>query len=511
MKKVATLFMLLLFLLFPMIQAQVGNIGEVVVSSSPGGATVFIDGEEKGMTSTGSTAPLRTSVIAGVQHTLTLKKDGYQDKTTTFKVEPGDTKNIELKLNPVTSYGQVMVNSVPGGASVTFDGEYVGPTSTGSTAPLVISSVEPNVKHKLLVQKSGYNDYSTSFSIKPGETKNVDVKLKVTPETGQISISSSPSGASIILDGSHTGMVTPSLIKHISASEHHIKLNKPGYSTWSTTIQITSDHTSHINADLNRLEETGKMRVDSEPDAADIYLNNLFYDETPAHIGNLDEGHYVVRIHRVGYYDWVKDYWVHGGEKTDILAVLDPLPEEPETGDIIVTSTPVGASVYLDDNYKGRTNTHDLDLTEVDPGDYVISFKMKGYEDYTTKVKVDAGETSRVAVVLKSIPSPTTGGISVTSQPSGADVYLDNLYKGVTPIVIPDITEGSHVVNLKLNDHDDATETVQVIKGQTTPFYVVLPSTHHSSVLLGYILIAGLGIIVVSVILYLIKGRGRHK
>jgi outer membrane protein assembly factor BamB len=46
-------------------------------------------------------------------------------------------------------------------------------------------------------------------------------------------------------------------------------------------------------------------------------------------------------------------------------------------------------------------------------------------------------------------PTPTTGSISVSSAPSGADIYLDGAYKGTTPATISDASPGAHTLKLE--------------------------------------------------------------
>jgi hypothetical protein len=44
-----------------------------------------------------------------------------------------------------------------------------------------------------------------------------------------------------------------------------------------------------------------------------------------------------------------------------------------------------------------------------------------------------------------------TGSITITSSPSGAEVYLDNEYHGTTPGTIKDVAAGNHTVEVREN------------------------------------------------------------
>jgi len=81
--------------------------------------------------------------------------------------------------------------------------------------------------------------------------------------------------------------------------------------------------------------------------------------------------------------------------------------------------------------------------------------------DVTTKVS----QTLSVGPTQTSIPG--TGSISVNSNPAGADVYLDNGYVGISPLTIPSVTAGSHVILLTHPGYANWQATVDVQQGAT--------------------------------------------
>ena len=59
-------------------------------------------------------------------------------------------------------------------------------------------------------------------------------------------------------------------------------------------------------------------------------------------------------------------------------------------------------------------------------------------------------------------PTPSSGRVSFTSIPSGANLYLDNAYKGLTPVTIDGVPNGNHTVVLRLTQYEDASRTISV-------------------------------------------------
>ncbi|MCB0731535.1 MAG: PEGA domain-containing protein, partial [Ignavibacteriae bacterium] len=61
------------------------------------------------------------------------------------------------------------------------------------------------------------------------------------------------------------------------------------------------------------------------------------------------------------------------------------------------------------------------------------------------------------------------GNINVNSDPTGADVYLNNIFTGqTTPHTIENLVKGEYSITLKLDDFADTTIVTDVFSGQTT-------------------------------------------
>ncbi|MEZ4608456.1 MAG: DUF4384 domain-containing protein [Deinococcales bacterium] len=63
-------------------------------------------------------------------------------------------------------------------------------------------------------------------------------------------------------------------------------------------------------------------------------------------------------------------------------------------------------------------------------------------------------------------PPPVYGTVSVTSNPSGAAVYIDNNFRGYTPISFGENT-GSHSIKLDLNGYQSYQQSINVQGGAT--------------------------------------------
>lgn len=74
-------------------------------------------------------------------------------------------------------------------------------------------------------------------------------------------------------------------------------------------------------------------------------------------------------------------------------------------------------------------------------------------------------------------PTPAYGSISVTSEPSGAGVYLDNAIKGITPVTLESVQNGQHTVLLRHDGYQDYSGDVTVTGDLRQVSAVLIPKT----------------------------------
>ncbi len=356
--------------------------------------------------------------------------------------------------------------SAPGGATVTIDGAYVGTTSAGSTAPLVVT-VNAGT-HAVAVSMPGYQPSVTTLHVNAGEARTLSITLTSSPPSGAVSVASTPGSASVTLDGG-SAQTTPANFSAVSPGTHSVKITKPGFVPWSKTVTVEAGKTVQVNAILSAAPDVGTLSVTSSPSGADIYLDGTYWGYTPMTVGNVVQGGHEVRLLCAGYQPWTQTTSVTGGQTTQLTAVLIPTPAGT-TGDIAVSSSPTSAAIYLDGVYRGTTASgNPIDITGIAPGTHTITLKLSGYSDYVTGIQVNAGRTTTVSATLAPVGSRSTGSVSITSSPSGADIYLDNQYLGITPLTQSGVAPGSHQVRLALTGYQDWSNQIQVTAGQNTP------------------------------------------
>ncbi|HOP66130.1 MAG TPA: PEGA domain-containing protein [Methanoregulaceae archaeon] len=359
--------------------------------------------------------------------------------------------------------GYFHVDSVPRGADIYFDGAYAGET------PLAIPvGTTASGSHTIGVTAPGYDPWIQTYSYTPGPGQTVYVRatMVVSKQTGSVSVSSSPDAATATLDRS-ASQVTPCTFANVAMGSHEITISKPGFQTYYSSITVHGGKSTEVSAYLVPLQKTGNLAIHSEPGGASVYVDSIYYGSTPATVGNLVPGNHYVQLRLPGYEDWTGYSNVQAEATTTIDPVLVRNPPVSSTGTISVATNPPGASVYVDGIYRGETPQDGyLFLHDIAIGAHAIEIGRTGYQDYSGTVQVSAAGDTQLSTTLIPNPVATLGGLSITSSPSGAEVFVDNAYRGITPLVVNSLEPGSYDVHLKLGGYRDWQSTIQVSGGE---------------------------------------------
>jgi len=147
-----------------------------------------------------------------------------------------------------------------------------------------------------------------------------------TIQTGSISVTSSPTGARIWLDGSDTGKNAPYTLTSVPPGTHTVSLKLSGYNDYSTSVSVTSGQTSTVAGTLAGLQ-TGGVSIQSNPTGATVFLDNVAQGGTvtPTTISSVTTGSHSVRLTKSGYQDWTQSVSVTSGQTTPVSATMTPV------------------------------------------------------------------------------------------------------------------------------------------------------------------------------------------
>jgi PEGA domain-containing protein len=159
----------------------------------------------------------------------------------------------------------------------------------------------------------------------------------------------------------------------------------------------------------------------------------------------------------------------------------EPAPAAPAAvGRLLVRSTPAGARVFVDGKDTGVTPMTLRGLTQ---GSHSVRLVREGYTPAERTVSFTAARPAQSLIVELPRPSATsrvpvpppspsalagryTGSLGIASLPPGATVYIDGKAVGTTPLRVPAIDAGSHVVRLERDGYGRWTSAIRIVAGE---------------------------------------------
>lgn len=369
--------------------------------------------------------------------------------------------------------GWIEVRCNVDGATVLFDGSPKGVTAGGSLTVPVYTTGTPY--SQVVVEKAGYTSYSGSLTMPAaGQTITVYATLNPVPvpptpvQYGSIYVQSQPSGAQVYFNGDYRGLA-PLTIRDVWPGTYTIGAEMDGYHKYSTPVTVASGSQSTVYCTLSPLDTFGSLYVVSTPSGASIYLDTIYEGRTPMTITHLAAGKHSLELDLTGYYDWRSTVSVPSGGTNTVSATMQPMPSST-VGWVYVSSSPGGAEVTLDGRAVGQTPAAgSLKLNNIAAGSHTVSLSLAGYAPYTEPVSVSPNTVSEVNAILQpSAPAKTTGALSVSSEPAGAQVLLDDAFVGITPLTLDSVTTGTHSVIIRMNGYQDYTTSTPVNAGATS-------------------------------------------
>lgn len=137
--------------------------GTLICNCDPSGAEVYLDDVLLGE------APVKKEHIPEGEHTLTLKKRGYESSTGRITIKKDVTLTVDDKM--VEAMGEFVITTEPPGAAVTFDGAQAG------TTPVSIKKAASGA-HRITLSRDYFDKVELDEELGKSEKKEVHAALR---------------------------------------------------------------------------------------------------------------------------------------------------------------------------------------------------------------------------------------------------------------------------------------------------------------------------------------------
>lgn len=238
---------------------------------------------------------------------------------------------------------------------------------------------------ELTVVLPGYRPYRDSVDVEKDAELVIPVALEA--KTGSLSVSSTPPGAAIQLDGEATGEVTPFTIADLPANQRHeVTLSLAGYNPQVfPAVEVFADSVVSLAHSFSKRRQN--VTVESVPVGALVFVDGRQQDEVTPVIVTLSFGMHELRVSKEGYHDHEEQVTVPvaGGR---VQARLEQMPP----GMLKVVTIPDG-EVEVDGKVvsSGKMH-HDIELAV---GRYSVTLRRAG-ATFTQQVTVASKETTEL-------------------------------------------------------------------------------------------------------------------
>ena len=260
----------------------------------------------------------------------------------------------------------------------------------------------------------GYYPLLESITVGGAVSQDVDIQLRPLP--GNLAVTSDLEDIQVTIDDQPAGTV-PGIIKAISPGVRKVVFSKYRYFPLQQEIAMQGrDKTQSV--DISLLPAWGAMQFNSQPTAAQVYIDDRLVGQTPLSAEVLETGSQL-KLVLAGYKTYQQKILVKAG-----TSVTHPLIELIVADGVLqISSAPSGASITVDNEFVGSTP---MTLAMAPFKQYRLAFFLEGYLKNTTTATLEPEKIAVLAVDL----IPNIGSIALTISPKGARILVDNRYQG---------------------------------------------------------------------------------
>ena len=352
----------------------------VTVTSQPAGATVIVDGMDRG------TTPITLFDLAPGRHHIKYRLAGYVEAdrfVDTNHEGPFIEKNVVLKEEK----GLLLLKTEPAGANIVIDGVTVGQT------PRLVTHLAAKDVYNVRLRKAGYQDQLIQVRFEGRRPLVREETLLLA--SGTVNVLSDPAGAEVTLNGIVRGK-TPVLVRDVPRGRAVVKFRLDGFDEEVRELAINAGDVQTLSVPLKG--QPGTLRLSSVPEGARFYLNDEPRGRGPLAVPGLAPGEYVVRAEMEGYGTMTKSVTIENG-----VSASEEFRLSNVMGRLEVCTSPVGAQVWVDGRLVGTTKSKDAyaefsDIFAVEnlmEGEHTLVVKKDGYADLTRHPKIRNSQTSK--------------------------------------------------------------------------------------------------------------------
>ena len=346
----------------------------VALTVSPAEASLILNGKDVALGEDGVLHVKRG------KHLLEVVSPGYGAQKETLDLRFGKPEPYAITLPELP--GLLSVITQPDQAVIGIDGTVVG------QAPLIGHVLEPG-EYEIAVQAENYLPHREEVTVH-GRRQRTRLEVSLTPAWSQVSLNTSPEGATLYVNEQQVGM-TP-LSMELLQGRYDLRLEMEDREAQKFSIRVPANQT--IQLPTRAMEwKHGSLDLKTIPEGAWVTVNGEPLGQTPGtfSLPSKTELNFAVSL---------LDH-----EETSFNLILNPdqtigqtLELSPLLGELRIETKPTRADIYLDGRIQGLSPL----TLELPIGDYDLELRKAGYTSQTHKLRPQANKTARYSFELMS-------------------------------------------------------------------------------------------------------------
>lgn len=345
----------------------------VKIESTPVGATIYLGSKSCGVV---AKTPWRGTLAAGPVLVI-LEHQSYDTVERTVEVTAKSTSELFVPMQRTNAgFVEIKGDADPGvaGVAVTVDGQPKG------TVPVTLKL--PVGRHLIEIAKPGFETFQQWIDLLDGQTMVVLPELRaVVVATARLVIDADVKQAEVWIDGERKG-TTPLAIDRLPLGSYTIVVKAAGAQDWTKRVTLAAGQTllkAELAASLPKVPTEAELDIVADVPGAEIWIDGALAGKAPL-LHRVPAGDHWIAVKQPGHVPWETKRAFDAGTTTKLRATL------PAAGQLVVTSTPAGAVVFVDKIRRGVTPL----TLELAHGTYTIYVERPGYQRFDKQVQVTA-------------------------------------------------------------------------------------------------------------------------
>ena len=141
--------------------------------------------------------------------------------------------------------------------------------------------------------------------------------------------------------------------------------------------------------------------------------------------------------------------------------------EAIDYAELLLNTIPHNARVYVNNRFSGRTKYAEPLIVELTENRYLVRIEKEGFNTIRRVVDLKKGQQSTANINL----TPVCSELFITSEPSGAMVYVDGQYEGKTPARIRRFSNGKASIVLSKSGFNQIVEKAKFELGKNNDIH----------------------------------------